>query len=683
MKKILIILFCFLFYSLQADNGHDLWLGTIKPNPVKIVCHKTSATLSLAIEELEKSWQGESNATVVLSIKKDNSIIGDGFKLTANGVEANTDLGVLYGVFELLRLQRTGRTNRELISNPSYTLRLLNHWDNLDGSIERGYAGRSIFWREQNPFLITPEDVSRWKEYGRANASVGINGAVLNNVNASPKMLSPEYLMRVKAIADVLRPYGIHVYLSVKFSSPVLLDGLKTADPMDPTVIRWWKEKVTKLYQLIPDFGGFLVKANSEGQPGPQDYGRTHADGANMLADALKPHGGVVMWRAFVYNPSEKDRAKQAYSEFVPLDGKFKDNVILQVKNGPVDFQPREPFNPLFGAMKKTPTMIEFQITQEYLGQSIHLAFLSPMWKECLNSDTYRDGKGSTVARCTDASSGMNRKTAIAGVSNIGADANWCGHFFAQANWYAFGRLAWNNTLRSDQIADEWLTLTFYKSQRTKNTNATEWSVNFCTPVKNMMLASREAVVNYMMPLGLHHLFSANEHYGPGPWWAPKKVRADWTPPYYHKADSIGIGFDRTSAGTDAVSQYNEPLASQFNDVTTCPAIYLLWFHHLPWGYTLQNGRTVWSNLCYHYDQGVAQARQFQKTWDEAEDYVDEEVFAAVQKKLRLQTMNAMLWRDACLQYFQQINGLPIPYELERPVTNLEEIIERDSKRIH
>jgi alpha-glucuronidase len=496
--------------------------------------------------------------------------------------------------------------------------------------------------------------------------------------------LTADYLKKTKEIADVLRPYGIRTYLSVNFASPQVIGGLKTSDPLNSEVAQWWKNKVKEIYSLIPDFGGFLVKANSEGQPGPQDFGRTHADGANMLADALSPFGGMVMWRAFVYNPSDEDRAKQAYSEFMPLDGQFRDNVIIQVKNGPIDFQPREPFSPLFGAMKKTSVMPELQITQEYLGQSVHLVFLATMWEEFLKSDTYQEGKGSTVARCTDGSIFPQKHTAIAGVSNIGSDVNWCGHPFAQSNWYAFGRLAWNNSLSSEQIADEWIKLTFAdysgKIDTQNSIFSADWQVNFLQPVKQMMLNSREAAINYMMPLGLHHLFAADHHYGPGPWWAPTGVRKDWTPPYYHKADSIGIGFDRTATGSNAVSQYQEPLQSMFSNSQTCPDIYLLWFHHLPWNFIMKDGQTLWDELCYHYDKGVQQVRDFQKTWDQVQQYVDAERFSQVQTKLREQCMNAQVWKDACLLYFRQFSKMPFPNDMERPVNNLENLIKKDEQ---
>ncbi len=680
MKKILyVLLLIIISMNLYAEDGHNLWLRNKSSVHVNVVCKKSSPVLKIAADELQSGWQGKEGATVLLTLKKDKAIKYDGFRLAPGEVQANTEFGILYGVYELLRRQQIGEPIEEMISNPSYQIRILNHWDNPDGTIERGYAGLSIFWREgPTALIVTEADKKLWNEYARANASIGINGSVLNNVNASPLILSNEYLQRVKAIADILRPYGIRTYLSVKFSSPTMISGLKTSDPLDPEVIKWWQEKVKEIYSMIPDFGGFLVKANSEGMPGPQDFGRTHADGANMLASALKPYGGIVMWRAFVYSPSDQDRAKQAYNEFVPLDGKFLDNVIIQSKNGPVDFQPREPFSPLFGAMRKTSVAAELQITQEYLGQAIHLVFLAPMWEECLQSDTYQQGTGSTIARCTDGSIYPQKYTVIAGVSNIGLDANWCGHHFAQANWYAFGRMAWNNSIKSEQVADEWLKLTFGQGN---NISSGDWAEHFLAPVKKMMLDSREAAVNYMMPLGLHHIFAADHHYGPGPWWAPKGVRHDWTPPYYHNADTNGIGFDRTITGSNAVSQYHEPLASQFSDLKTCPEKYLLWFHHLSWDYKLQSGHTLWDEMCYHYEQGLNQVRDFQKTWDRVEPYVDQERFAAVQSKLRNQCRDAQIWKDACLLYFQQFSRRPIPNEIERPVYDLNYLIDEDMKR--
>lgn len=665
MKTIFpVLLFFFAMqFTASAEDGHQLWLGNRKqPRKVTVGSSKSSPTLKIAKQELQDNWRGDDGATIVFTIKKDSGLKKDGFRLAKNSIQANSELGILYGVYELLRQQQTNvKTASGLPVNPSYDLRILNHWDNLDGTIERGYAGRSIFWRENDPFAVTENDKKTWTEYARANASIGINGTVLNNVNASPAIIQQNYLRKVKIMADIFRPYGLKVYLSVNFSSPKILGGLPDSDPLNARVQQWWSEKAKEIYGLIPDFGGFLVKANSEGQPGPQDYGRTHAEGANMLAKALKPYGGIVMWRAFVYAPDSRDRAKQAYSEFMPLDGKFDDNVIVQVKNGPIDFQPREPFTPLFGAMRKTPLMIEFQITQEYLGFSNHLVYLAPLFEECLRSETYSDGEGSTLAKITDGTLRPAAATAIAGVANIGRDANWTGHHFAQANWYAFGRLAWNDTLTAEQIADEWLRLTFSAEQ------------DFINPIKKMMLASRETLVNYMMPLGLHHIFAEGHHYGPQPW-LEKAGRADWTSAYYHKADKSGIGFNRTVTGSNAVSQYYSPLKELFNDPRLCPDKYLLWFHHLPWTFKMENGNTLWDEICHRYDNGVKGARDFQMVWDTVEKYVDRQRFGEVQYKLKTQTKDAVWWKDACLLYFQTFSGMPIPYDIERPVHDLGEL---------
>ena len=558
-----------------------------------------------------------------------------------------TETGLLYAAYHLLRMQATGQnvTATQTTENPAYSLRILNHWDNMDRTVERGYAGQSLWNWEELPNTLS----DRYKEYARANASIGINGTVLNNVNASPQILSTEYLQKVKALADIFRPYGLRVYLSVNFASPMALDSLSTADPLDKKVIRWWKNKVKEIYRIIPDFGGFLVKANSEGQPGPCDFGRTHAEGANMLADALKPYKGIVMWRAFVYSPSDADRAKQAYLEFEPLDGQFRNNVIVQVKNGPIDFQPREPYSPLFSAMQHTPLMAEFQVTQEYLGHSNHLAYLAPMWKEFFEFVTPASLK------------------AVAGVANIGTDTNWCGHTFAQANWYAFGRLSWQPSLSSEHIADEWLKQTF--DFQPSDINA---------QLKKMMLDSHEAVVNYMMPLGLHHIFAWGHPYGPEPWCNIPGARPDWLPSYYHRADKQGIGFDRSSKGSNAVAQYPENLSKQYDNISTCPEEYLLWFHHVPWNYRMKSGRILWDELCYHYDNGVRQVRDFQKIWDAAEKYIDAERFHEVQSALKIQARDAVWWKDACLLYFQKFSSMPIPYEIERPIHEL-----KDLQKIH
>lgn len=646
-----------------AEDGSRLWLRypEIKQKEKSILSSHSSPTINIALDELSNHWQGQ---TIELQLNKKLKHLKDGYSIKSNNqkiiISAASDIGLLYGSYCLLRLQQTGAdlTTLDIEELPSYDIRVLNHWDNLDGTIERGYAGYSLWKWDELPNTLSP----RYKEYARANASIGINGTVLNNVNASPNILKKDYLEKVKALADIFRPYGLKVYLSVNFSSPKVLEGLSDSDPLNPEVQKWWKAKTKEIYSLIPDFGGFLVKANSEGQPGPQDYGRTHADGANMLADVLKPYKGIVMWRAFVYNPSMEDRAKQAYQEFVPLDGQFRDNVIIQIKNGPIDFQPREPFNPLFGALRKTPAMVEFQITQEYLGFSNHLAYLATMFKETLDSDTYSDGKGSTVAKITDGTLRPAKTTAISAVANIGEDTNWCGHHFAQANWYAFGRLAWNHQLSSNQIADEWIRMTFSDNNE------------FVEPVKNMMLNSRETIVDYMMPLGLHHIFAENHHYGPEPWLS-EAGREDWTSVYYHKADSIGLGFNRTITGSDAVSQYFTPLSNIYNDISTCPENLLLWFHHIPWNYKMNDGKTMWDALCYKYDSGVQQVREYQKVWDRMEQYIDYRRFEEVQSKLKIQARDAVWWRDACLLYFQTFSKKPIPYELERPIYELDDLM--------
>ncbi|TBO40763.1 alpha-glucuronidase [Pedobacter kyonggii] len=669
MKKItlLLIIITATTHFLKAEDGHQLWLRHTAAKQVKVVSPRKSPVLTIAVQEIKNGWLGKDGAELKFDFVKDGSVTDDGFRLEGNKIAAKTDLGILYGSYELLRRQYLGKSDQNYASNPSYSRRILNHWDNLDGSVERGYAGASIFWRQGDSSLqLSEADIALYKEYARANASIGINGTVLNNVNASAKILTIAYLQKVQAIATVLRPYGLKVYLSVNFSSPVTVGKLKTADPLVPAVRHWWAAKAKEIYSLIPDFGGFLVKANSEGQPGPQNFGRTHVDGANMMADALSPFGGIVMWRAFVYQPSNEDRTKQAYNEFLKFDGKFKKNVIIQIKNGPLDFQPREPFSPLFGAMIKTPVMPEFQITQEYLGWSNHLVFLSTLWEECLQSDTYRNGKGSTVAACTDGTMDKRTFSAIAGVSNIGLERNWTGHIFAQANWYAFGRLAWDNKLKSEDIADEWIRQTFLSPTEKKMERT------FVKPIKEMMMQSREVAVDYMMPLGLHHIFAEGHHYGPAPWFSNKAIRADWTSVYYHNADLLGVGFNRSSTGSNAVEQYHEPLRSTFNSLESCPEEYLLWFHHVPWTYKLKNGNDLWTALCYRYDSGLQRVRAFQRIWDSTKGLIDDERFRSVQSKLKIQSRDAQVWKDACLLYFQQFSKREIPYDLERPIYELD-----------
>lgn len=584
------------------------------------------------------------------------SVAIDGHAATV--IAANGDAGALYGAFHFLRLLQTGQpiAKLDLRETPRLKLRLLDHWDNLDGHVERGYAGASIWDWHKLPDYLDP----RYTDYARANASLGINGTVLNNVNSNALSLTPAYLEKAAALAGVFRPYGIRVFLSARFSAPIEIGGLKTADPLDPAVKRWWRDKADEIYRVIPDFGGFLVKANSEGQPGPQDYGRSHADGANLLADALAPHGGTVMWRAFVYSHEEPDdRAKQAYTEFVPLDGKFRDNVLVQVKNGAIDFQPREPFHPLFGAMPKTPLMMEFQITKEYLGFATHLVYLGPLYEETLKADTYAKGKGSTVTKVIDGSLDGHALTGMAGVANIGADRNWSGSHFDQANWYVYGRLAWNPTLSSRAIAEEWVRMTFSNEE------------SVVAPVVDMMMGSREAAVDYMTPLGLHHLMGRSHHYGPGPW-VEGGPRADWTSVYYHRANREGIGFDRTAHGSNAVAQYSPYVAREFGDLQRVPEEFLLWFHHLPWDYRTRSGRPLWDELVHRYTSGVDYVRGMRSTWSGLEGKVDAERHAQVAAFLGIQEKEARWWRDASISYFQTISGRPLPAGEAAPAHTLE-----------
>ena len=615
----------------SSEDGSQLWLRYNKVNTCQVKTNGQSPTIDIAVRELSDYYQGPT-VTLVIDKEQKEPLINDGLIIKNDTIKACNDLGLLYGAYELLRLQkednpllRSKEFTRGIKSEPYYSLRLLNHWDNLDGSIERGYAGNSIFW-DKDQAKLSKNNTQRLIEYARANASIGINGTVLNNVNASPKILTKPYLQEVKRIADILRPYGIRVYLSINFATPLALKQTKTADPLDKKVAEWWKKKAKEIYKLIPDFGGFLVKANSEGQPGPFDYNRSHADGANMLADALKPYGGIVMWRCFVYGAKHKgeDRVKQAVSEFQPLDGQFRDNVILQTKNGPLDFQPREPYSPIFDQIQKTPNMVELQITQEYLGQSRHLVYLAPMWREFF---VYVH---------------PNKLRAIAGVANIGDDANWCGHHFSQANWYAFGRLAWDPFLKSERIAREWLRQTFTLDK------------GFVEPMQRVMMESREACVNYMMPLGLHHIFSFDHHYGPEPDGFKAEYPIEWCPVYYHKADAKGIGFDRSSTGSDAVSQYREPLNKIYNDLESCPEEYLLWFHHVPWNYQMKSGLTLWQEMQEKYNSGVRDVERFCLIWDNMKPYFQNDMQRWNEVKARMdhQLENARKWRDVCLNYF-------------------------------
>ena len=627
MKRFALFLLVLVSVSMaKAEDGSQLWLRYQPLNKAKV-----SGPECLAAEELRTYYQGD-EATLVL----DPSMACDAYRISGSTITAKSELGLLYGAYALLR-------GEQGYSAPYFRLRILNHWDNPDGSIERGYAGLSIFWKEDTKAPLNTQlsklDADHIKAYARANASIGINGTVVNNVNASPRMLSAAYINKVKEIADILRPYGLKVYVSVNFASPMTIPAkgfnggrpVKTADPLNPQVKAWWKAKAKEIYELIPDFGGFLVKANSEGQPGPFDYKRTHADGANTLADALKPYGGIVMWRSFVYGAAHKgeDRVKQAVSEFANLDGKFHDNVILQSKNGPLDFQPREPYAPIFDNMKKTSQMAELQITQEYLGQSRHLVYLAPMWREFFGF----------VA--------PERLVGIAGVANIGLDTNWCGHHFSQANWYAFGRLAWNPNLKSEEIAEEWLKQTFAPQGNQNYQLSTIHS-----QLLSMMLRSREACVDYMMPIGLHHIFRFDHHYGPEPDGYIASYPIEWCPVYYHKADTLGIGFDRTHTGSDATSQYREPYCSLYDDVSTCPERYLLWFHRVPWTYRMKSGRNVYEEMQYRYNRGVSEVEDFIRIWNEAKPAIDDQRWQEVDERMQHQLENAREWRDTCLNYF-------------------------------
>lgn len=666
MKKYLILLFTVLtslHVSAQSD-GSQLWLGKQYANSCQVISQlPNDATAKIAKQELENNWRGKN-----VELKIDKSLnLGEGYNIYARPAQqgdniqyeatitASNPIGLLYGAYELIRLQNTDAYNAgsgkqqnfgkaiDETEKPQVGLRILNHWDNLDGSIERGYAGKSIFkWEEiklgkkGKGGSISKSLHDRLITYARANASLGINGSVLNNVNASPKMMTAEYINKVKVIANILRPYGIRVYLSINFASPMALGYTKTADPLDKKVQQWWQKKAKEIYATIPDFGGFLVKANSEGQPGPGDYHRTHADGANMLADAVKPYGGIIMWRSFVYGANHKgeDRVKQAVSEFKDMDGKFRDNVILQSKNGPLDFQPREPYAPIFDNIKKTPQIAELQITQEYLGQSKHLTYLAPMWKEFFGFVN------------------PSKLVGISGVANIGDDANWCGHPFSQANWYAFGRLAWNPSLSAEEIAHEWLVQT-YENQDEK----------FTKPVEMMMMTSREACVNYMMPLGLHHIFKFDHHYGPEPDGFIASYPLEWCPVYYHKADAKGIGFDRSSKGTDAVDQYPEPYRSLYDNIETCPEEYLLWFHHVAWDYKMKSGSTLWQELCMKYNMGVAMVEVYRDFWHtSAKQYMKghEQEWQHTDSLLNVQLENAKEWRNTCLKYFQTFSKMKI-----------------------
>ena len=676
---------------LTDEDGYKLWLRYAPPGDAaksyrrlvrSIRVEGTSVTSALVREELRSGTTAMMGRTVplqpsgldadmvVVGTPDNSALIRDlnwtdelgalgregflvrSFRIAGHPViviASSGETGALYGAFHFLRLMQTGQSidRLEIAERPALQLRLMNHWDNLNGTIERGYAGRSLWQWDELPPRLSP----RYADYARACASIGINGAVINNVNADVRLLTPEWLRKVAALADVWRPYGVRMYLSANFSAPSTLGGLSTADPLDPHVADWWKAKADEIYGLIADFGGFLVKANSEGQPGPKTYGRTHADGANVLADALAPHQGNILWRAFVYDEDiDPDRAKRAYLEFTRLDGQFRPNVSLQVKNGPIDFQPREPFHPLFGAMKHTSIIAEIQATQEYLGQAKHLVYLGTMWQEFLGSDTCAQGSGPIVAKVLAAKAQPSGITGMVSVTNPGLDINWCGHHFSQSNWYAFGRLAWNPELSAETIAEEWTRMTFTNDHKTVAT------------IRGMMMSSRETFVNYTMPLGLHHLIGG-DHYAPMPW-NDRAPRADWTATYYHKASADRIGFDRTKRGDRAVEQYYAPVCDLFDDITQCPEKYLLWFHRCAWDYRMKSGRILWDELCAKYHEGAAQAAALQETWQSLAGTIDSRRHSEVAQRLAIQVADAAKWRDRILEYFARFSKRPVPHSL-------------------
>lgn len=683
-KNLLLLCFFLTWFEAHADDGYRLWLKfDLLENAQKrteysrfaaFIAVQTDKTpvVQAAAAELKRGLEGllgkkiggSAGKTGGIFLQKNESLPAEGYHIEVREgsifIAGKDERGILYGCYELLRQVQTEQNipTINLRSAPKIQLRMLNHWDNPLGTIERGYAGSSLWKWYELPETLDP----RYRDYARANASIGINAVVVNNVNASARFVTTEYLVKVKALADVFRPYGIRVFLSINFASPKILGKLPTSDPLDPEVRTWWREKTAEVYRHIPDFGGFLVKANSEGEPGPQEHGRTHADGANMLAEALQPHGGIVLWRAFVYSPDPNgDRFREAYNEFKPLDGKFVPNVIVQVKNGPIDFQSREPFHPLFGAMPKTPLAMEFQITQEYLGFSTHLVYLPTLFKECLESDTYANGKGSTVAKVVDGSVHGYPLTAIAGVANTGSDRNWTGHLMSQANWYAYGRLAWNHDLSAGDIADEWVKMTWTKSPQAVAT------------IKNVLLRSRDIYVDFTTPLGLHHVMGQGIHFGPEPWLS-KSARPDWTSVYYHRADSVGIGFARTAAGSKALQLYHPEVQKRWNNLETCDLNYLIWFHHTPWSKKLSTGRTFWDEFCTRYYRGVEGVEWMQNQWAQLRPDVDAEMFEDVTGRLAAQHREALNWRDACVLYFQTFSKIPVPAPYQQPTRTLDEM---------
>ncbi|WP_051572094.1 alpha-glucuronidase family glycosyl hydrolase [Ruminiclostridium cellobioparum] len=565
-------------------------------------------------------------------------------------VAGKTDRGLLYGVFSLLRLIQTGTGLDELprIENPVNQLRMVNHWDNMDGSIERGYAGKSIFYKNNK---ITG-NLARIGDYARILASVGINAIAINNVNVhkiETLLITDRYIKDAAKLNEIFRSYGIKLFLSINFASPLSTGELSTADPLDKEVRKWWKNRAEFIYSHMPDFGGFLVKADSEGRPGPFTYGRTHADGANMLAEALKPHGGLVIWRCFVYNCLQDwrdrtiDRAKAAYDHFMPLDGAFAENVLLQIKNGPMDFQVREPVSPLIGGLEKTNQVLELQTTQEYTGQQKHLCYLVPMWKEVLDFDTCAKGRGTSVKKIISREVFKNKYGGFATVTNIGDDTNWTGHQMAQANTFGYARLAWDPELTSEEIAESWIRLTYSNDRILVGT------------IKDMLLGSWRTYENYTSPLGIGWMVNPNHHYGPN---VDGYEYDKWGT--YHRADHKGIGVDRTVRnGTGYAGQYHKEVARLYENVETCPEELLLFFHYIPYDYRLKSGETLIQYIYNTHFEGVEQAEELKRKWESLKDKVEEDVFDHVMERLEGQIAHSKEWRDIINTYFFRKTGIP------------------------
>lgn len=614
----------------QATSRHAFVLGTVG-----------ASTLAAFLLGVDRAAILGGDGYVIKTVMQD----GTNYIVLAGG----SDKGCFYAVFHLLRLLQTGNdiSAISVVENARNPLRMIDHWDNMDGSVERGYAGKSIFFA--NGGFVS--NLSRVRDYARLLASVGINAIAINNVNVhavESQLITSEYLSGVAKIADIFRRFGIQLFLSVNFASPIEVGGGHTADPLDPEVQLWWRTAAERVYRSIPDFGGFLVKADSEFRPGPFTYGRDHADGANMLAAALAPFGGRVIWRCFVYNCTQDwrdrktDRARAAYDHFTPLDGRFQDNVLLQIKNGPMDFQVREPVSPLFGGLKKTNQILELQITQEYTGQQIHVCYLVPQWKEILEFDTESQGAGSTVANIVSGAIHNRRLGGMAAVSNIGDDANWTGNVLAQANLYGYGRLAWNPGLAAKTITDEWVAMTFGTEKALVDT------------ISELMLGSFRTYENYTAPLGVGWMVNPGNHYGPN---VDGYEYSKWGT--YHFADCKGIGVDRTAAtGTGYAAQYHSAVAQLYEDVDTCPDELLLFFHHVPYMHVLKSGKTVIQHIYDAHFEGVEQVASMRERLRQVGEWINPAIFDQIAQRLDRQLEDAREWRDVINTYFYRKSGI-------------------------